>query len=166
MENKEITVAVQLCREEIQLPAYANLYDAGMDVCAAIDLTIYPGETHLIPTGLKVAIPIGYEIQVRPRSGLSLHTPLRVPNSPGTIDAGYRDEICVLMQNTSPLESQTQPVHPLDTRGNQPGPYKICKGDRIAQLVLCHVPKMQFEIIEDVHTIGTDRKGGFGSSGI
>ena len=72
-----------------------------MDVCSAVDIDILPGQTVLVPTGLKVAIPAGYEIQVRPRSGLSLKTALRIPNAPGTIDAGYRDELCVIMTNTA-----------------------------------------------------------------
>ena len=102
-----------------------------------------------VPPGLKVAIPDGYEIQVRPRSGLSLKTPLRLANAPGTIDAGYRDEICVITQNTSPNT-----------------PYRIEKGDRIAQFVLQKVPKILFREQTDVQRIGTDRGGGFGSTGI
>ena len=96
-----IDVYVETLREDITLPFYANPYDAGMDVCAAEDVMIKPGETVIIPTGLKFAIPEGYEIQVRPRSGISYRTPLRISNSPGTIDAGYRDELGIIMTNTS-----------------------------------------------------------------
>ena len=85
---EEIEVFIEKCREGVELPRYANFGDAGMDVCAAEDITINPGQTAIIPTGLKVAIPLGYEIQVRPRSGISVKNPLRIPNSPGTIAKG------------------------------------------------------------------------------
>ncbi len=144
-----VEISVEICREGVSLPAYAREGDAGMDVRAAEAIEIAPGETVLIPTGLKVAIPDGYEIQVRPRSGLSLKTPLRLANAPGTIDAGYRDEICIITQNTS-----------------RETPYKVEKGDRIAQFVLQKVPKILFKEIKDVKQIGTDRGGGFGSTGV
>lgn len=149
MAYEEVTVHVQICREDVQLPAYARLHDAGMDVRAAISVDLAPQETKIIPTGLKMAIPEGYEIQVRPRSGLSVKTPLRVSNAPGTIDAGYRDEIGIIMTNTS-----------LDA------PFHIEKGERVAQFVLARVPRIQFVLTEDVSTIGTNRGGGFGSSGV
>ena len=149
MGNKEIDIYVEICREEIELPQYARLFDAGMDIKAACDVTVSPNETTLVPTGLKMAIPEGYELQVRPRSGLSLKTALRLPNSPGTIDAGYRDEIHVIVSNTS-----------------CDAPYSISKGDRIAQFVLCEVPRIKFIITDSVAEIGTNRGGGLGSSGI
>lgn len=149
MAYEEVAVHVQICREDVQLPAYARLHDAGMDVRAAISVDLAPQETKIIPTGLKMAIPEGYEIQVRPRSGLSVKTPLRVSNAPGTIDAGYRDEIGIIMTNTS-----------LDT------PFHIEKGERVAQFVLGRVPRIQFILTDDVSTIGTNRGGGFGSSGV
>jgi len=148
----EVEIAVEICREDVILPDYARLYDAGMDVCAACDVDISPGETEIIPTGIKVAIPEGYEIQVRPRSGMSFKTPLRIPNSPGTIDAGYRDEIGIIMWNSAASSDNTQPYH-------------ISKGDRIAQLVLCQVPRIKFKLVDDVSEIGSNRGGGFGSSG-
>lgn len=147
--RENVEVFVEICREGIQIPAYANDGDAGMDVRAAETVVIAAGQTVLIPTGLKVAIPDGYEIQVRPRSGLSLKTPLRLSNAPGTIDAGYRDEVCIIMQNTSDSE-----------------PFTVEKGDRVAQFVLQKVPKMQFTKVENVKTIGFDRGGGFGSTGV
>lgn len=149
MEREIVEVSVEICREGVVLPCYANEGDAGMDVRAAETVTIQPGETVLVPTGLKVAIPDGYEIQVRPRSGLSLKTALRLANAPGTIDAGYRDELRMILQNTA---SDTS--------------YTIEKGDRIAQLVLQRVPKMVFRQVDDVKTIGSDRGGGFGSTGV
>ena len=145
-ENVEI--CVELVYPDVQLPKYSKPGDAGMDVRSTRDIDVKPGETVLIPTGLKMAIPEGYEIQVRPRSGLSLKTPLRVSNSPGTIDAGYRDEICVIMTNTSQAES-----------------FKIAKGERVAQFVLQRVPKAVFKIVDSVANIGENRGGGFGSTG-
>ena len=143
-----IDVHVEICREGVQLPAYAREGDAGMDVRAAIDMTVAPGATAVVPTGLKVAIPTGYEIQVRPRSGLSLKTPLRIPNAPGTIDSGYRDEIGIIVWNSSP-----------DT------PFTVKAGDRIAQFVLQAVPTIRFVPVEDVSVLGQNRGGGFGSTG-
>lgn len=162
---EKITVYIELCRDGVEIPKYANVFDAGMDVCAAIDMKIMPGETLVIPTGFKLAIPEGYEIQVRPRSGLSLKTPLRLSNSPGTIDSGYRDEVGIIMTNTSD-RSDKETVLQLSSKGNCSGTYEIMKGDRIAQLVLARVPQIEFVKIEDVRTIGTDRGGGFGSTGV
>lgn len=147
--DDSVKIPVQVCRENVSLPVYAKPGDAGMDVRSAVNIIIDPLSTVLIPTGLKVAIPEGYEIQVRPRSGLSLKTPLRIPNAPGTIDAGFRDEICVIMYNSSPDTS-----------------YEIHFGDRIAQLVLQKVPTIDFVPVEDVSIYGADRGGGFGSTGL
>ena len=83
------------------LPQYETCGAAGLDVKANENVTIKPGERTLVKTGLFVEIPEGYEIQVRPRSGISLKNPLRIPNSPGTIDSGYRDELGIIMTNTS-----------------------------------------------------------------
>lgn len=82
MGFEEIEVCVEICREGATLPFYANEGDAGMDVCAAEEVILEPGETKIIPTGLKLAIPLGFEVQVRPRSGISFKTPLRLSNSP------------------------------------------------------------------------------------
>ena len=143
-----VDVYVEICREGVELPAYARQGDAGMDVRAAVDMVIEPQKTAVVPTGLKVAIPEGYEIQVRPRSGLSLKTSLRIPNSPGTIDSGYRNEVGVIVWNASS-----------DT------PLEIKAGDRIAQFVLQKVPVINFVPVENVASIGEDRGGGFGSTG-
>ncbi len=147
--RENIKVFVEICREGVVLPEYANVGDAGMDVRAAESVVIEAGKTVLVPTGLKMAIPEGFEIQVRPRSGLSLKTSLRVANAPGTIDSGYRDEICVIMHNISDKDD-----------------CQIKKGERIAQLVLQRIPKIQFEQVSDVKSIGSDRGGGFGSTGV
>ncbi len=160
---KNVDVMIETCREGIELPSYANVGDAGMDVRSAVDLEIKPGETVAVPTGLKVAIPVGYEIQVRPRSGISLKTPMRVPNSPGTIDSGYRDEVCVIMHNSSITDDG---IFSLSDKGNRQGTYKINKGDRVAQFVLQEVPTINWVKVESVENEGVNRGGGFGSSGI
>lgn len=165
-----VDVYVEVIRNGVTVPSYANPYDAGMDVCAAEDTVIKPGETVIIPTGLKLAIPEGYEVQVRPRSGISLKTPLRLSNSPGTIDAGYRDELGILMTNTSPEnpgdEGSGTAGYTLESRGNKKGTYVIHKGERVAQLVLAEVPRMRLIQVNNVSEIGNDRGGGFGSTGV
>ena len=146
--REKIEVYVERCRDDVILPTYANKYDAGMDIRSCVDITIKPNETVIVPTGLKFAIPEGYEIQVRPRSGLSYKTPLRISNAPGTIDAGYRDEVGIIVTNIS----QTETI-------------EIKKNDRIAQIVLQRVPEIVFREVDDVSKIGFSRGGGFGSTG-
>ena len=159
---KEVEVMVEVCRDGVELPQYANFGDAGMDIRAAVDVEIKPGETVVIPTGLKVAIPVGYEIQVRPRSGISLKTPLRLVNSPGTIDSGYRDEVGVIIHNSS---KDGDEVYSVSDKGNKQGIYRIKKGERIAQFVLNEVPVIKWREVADVTSEGVNRGGGFGSSG-
>lgn len=166
MPWREIAIHVEICREGVELPEYAKPGDAGMDVCAAEEILIKPGETVIVPTGLKLAIPEGYEIQVRPRSGISLKTPLRLANSPGTIDSGYRDELGIIVENTSTLSCcDGQNVFGIGEKGNKKGTYRICKGDRVAQLVLQEVPRIRFIPVSSVREIGINRGGGFGSTG-
>ena len=147
-EREKVQVFIEVCHPAAKMPGYARQGDAGMDIYTVEDLVIKPGQTVLVKTGLKVAVPSGYEIQIRPRSGLSLKTPLRVANSPGTIDAGYRDEVCIIMSNISLKEE-----------------YQIKKGDRIAQMVLQRVPEIEWTPVNDIRGLGVDRGGGFGSSG-
>lgn len=169
-----VEVCITRCRKNACLPFYAKPSDAGMDLAAAEEVVLAPGETKLVPTGLKVAIPEGYEIQVRPRSGLSLNTPLRIPNSPGTIDAGFRDEICVILSNISSISRNDLavsddvaaiPTYPVSEKGSKPGNYRIQAGDRIAQIVLQKVPQIQWKEQDSVTEIGCNRGGGFGSTG-
>ena len=179
-QPSKVKVMVERCREGARLPAYMREGDAGMDVCAAEDVSIIPGQTVLVPTGLKFAIPPGYEMQVRPRSGLSLRTALRIPNSPGTIDSGYRDEVGIIMTNVNlpanvkgiddimEVEKHTQsfPEKGLgDPPADCPCVYKIKKGDRIAQLVLKTAPVADLVEVGDISGYGVDRKGGLGSTG-
>lgn len=135
--------------QDLPLPAFETPLAAGMDVRAAVEpeMTIAPGKWELVPTGLKVAIPAGYEIQVRPRSGLAFKRGVTVLNAPGTIDADYRGELKVLLVNFGT------------------GPFVIQRGDRIAQLVLAQV--FQFPAREVASLESTSRnEGGFGSTGL
>lgn len=144
---KDIVIPIELCHENAVMPKYAHYTDGAMDIYAIEDKTFNPNETTVIKTGLKVAIPNGYALLIQPRSGMSVNTPLRVANTPGLIDSGYRDEIGVIMWNSSDEE------------------YSINKGDRIAQIRLVEVPHIKWERISDVRSIIGDRGGGFGSTG-
>jgi len=148
VKREAVEVVIELCHSDAKIPEYARPGDSGMDICAIADVCIAPGQSVIVKTGLKLAVPAGYELQIRPRSGLSLKTPLRIPNSPGTIDSGYRDELGIIIHNNSANESHT-----------------INKGERIAQMVLQRVPAIQWRQVDSVAGIGADRGGGFGSSG-
>jgi dUTP pyrophosphatase len=167
VSKKTILIPIEYCHSKAKTPTYAHFTDSGMDIYALEDITIAPGETKLIPTGLKVAIPAGYEIQVRPKSGRCLKTKLRVANTPGTIDAGYRDEIGVIIDNIEPFIKEAS----IDENGKLynvlfGSSYTIGKGEKFAQLVLCEVPKAAFYEVESVKAIDNDgRQGGFGSTG-
>lgn len=130
----------------LPLPAYATSGAAGMDIVSAEQVTIAPGARHAVATGLAVAIPEGFEIQVRPRSGLALKHGISVPNTPGTIDSDYRGELKVILVNL----------------GHEP--FAIAPGDRIAQLVLAPVVQAVWDEVADLDA--TERgEGGFGSTG-
>jgi dUTP pyrophosphatase len=134
--------------EDLPLPRYATDGAAGADLAAAVegDLVIEPGARALVPTGLRLALPPGYEGQVRPRSGLALHHGVLLPNAPGTIDADYRGELCVLLLNA----------------GSEP--FTVRRGDRIAQLLVAPVVRAEWE--EAARLDETARgAGGFGHSG-
>jgi dUTP pyrophosphatase len=131
---------------DLPLPSYASEEAAGMDIRSADTLLIPAGEIKLVKTGFAVAIPQGFEIQVRPRSGLALKHGITITNSPGTIDSDYRGEIGVILQNLGKED------------------FHVEYGDRIAQLVLCPVAKA--EIVEVSELDSTNRgTGGFGSTG-
>ena len=170
MQQKEATIYITRVRDGVRFPSYAREGDAGMDVESAVDLVIKPGETVVVPTGFSMAIPEGYEAQIRPRSGLSLKTMLRIPNSPGTIDSGYRDEVGIILHNASFLSvtdanEGTEASYTIDVKNNPHGAYLIRKGDRIAQMVIAKVATANFAEVPSVKEIGNDRGGGFGSTG-
>ena len=134
-----------------------------MDIRAAEDVILKPNETKIIPTGIKIVVPDGYEIQVKPRSGISLKTPLRIVNTPGTIDTGYRDEVGIIVNNSSVTNNER--VYDINEKGNKQGTYIIKKGDRIAQIILNKIEKIKFVEVKEIEKIGTNRGGGFGHSG-
>jgi len=146
------TVAVTLCREpgcdDIPLPAYETEHAAGMDLRAAVaaPVVLAPGERNLIPTGLRIALPAGFEAQVRPRSGLAIRHGITMLNSPGTIDADYRGEIRLIAINL----------------GQEP--FTINRGDRIAQLVVAPVTRVQWTVAANLDTTARG-EGGFGHTG-
>lgn len=169
--QRMIQIPIEKCHPDAVIPSYARLGDAGLDLYALDDYTIMPGETKLIPTGLKVAIPQGYELQVRPKSGRALKTKLRVANTPGTIDSGYRDEIGVIIENIeAPIKDITydfaEDGHPIITSILHGEPFYINKGEKFAQLVLSTVPTARFFVVDSVAEIGQNRGGGFGSTGL
>ncbi len=145
-----IDVPVRVKRLEhgqgLELPHYATDGAAGMDVLSAEDVVLEPGMRHPVATGLALAIPAGYEIQVRPRSGLALKHGVSVPNTPGTIDSDYRGELKVIMINF----------------GTEP--FAIHRGDRVAQLVLGPVTRASWEEVDSLDETARG-EGGFGSTG-
>ena len=132
------------------LPKYETKNASGMDIRANSKVTLQPKETKLIGTGIYMSIPEGYEIQLRPRSGLSLKTKFRIPNSPGTIDSDYLGELCVIAEN---IHGSVE--------------MNIGLGERIGQIVLCPVVQFNWKVVESRDALGsTDRgAGGFGSTG-
>ena len=130
----------------LDLPAYATSGAAGMDVLAAEQVILLPGMRHAVATGLALAIPEGYEVQVRPRSGLALKHGISVPNTPGTIDSDYRGELKIILIN------------------HGDGEFAIERGDRIAQLVLAPVTQALWEEVEELDETRRGA-GGFGSTG-
>ena len=132
--------------EGLELPAYATAGAAGMDVLSAEDVTLAPGERHAVATGLAIAIPPGYEVQVRPRSGLALKHGITVPNTPGTIDSDYRGELKVILINHGSAA------------------FEIRRGDRVAQLVLAPVTRASWLKVAELDETGRG-EGGFGSTG-
>lgn len=170
ISKRIIQIPIELCHPNAKIPAYAKPGDAGMDIYALEDFEVAPGERKIIKTGLKVAIPRGYELQVRPRSGTSVKTALRVANTPGTIDSGYRDEIGVIIENIEPKIKDIG--YDFDDNGNiiiksilHGSVFNVGKGERFAQLVLNEVPSAAFYPVESVAQIGENRGGGFGSTG-
>lgn len=146
---KEIEIAIQRLPNGggLPLPAYASDGAAGMDVVAAETLTIRPGTRHAVATGFAMAIPPGYEVQVRPRSGLALKHGITCLNTPGTIDSDYRGEVKVILANLGDDN------------------FEIARGDRIAQLVPAAVQRAAFAVVETLDETARGA-GGFGSTGV
>jgi len=148
-KKKEIGLKVQIQRisEDAKLPCYAKKGDAGMDLYANEETKLSPGEVKLVGTGIKIALPKGFEAQVRPKSGLAANNGISVLNTPGTIDSGYRGEVKVILVNF----------------GKEP--FKVEKGKKIAQMVFNKVEEAEIEEVKELDE--TERgAGGFGSTGL
>lgn len=157
-----LKVKVKKLHDNARVPKYQSELASGFDFYAIEDSTIEPGETKLVRTGLAFEIPEGFELQVRPRSGMSLKTKLRVANSPGTVDADYRGEVSIIAENIDSAHEHSFMRYSLEHHSSQV--IEIKKGDRIAQGVICPIIQAKFEVVEDLSS--TDRgEGGFGSTG-
>jgi dUTP pyrophosphatase len=142
-----IEVLIRRIDPGVDLPSYAHPGDAGADVTTTVDLTLAPGERALVPTGVSIALPDGYVALVHPRSGLAAKFGVSIVNAPGTVDAGYRGEVKVLLINLDPAAT-----------------VELKRGDRIAQLVFQQVERARF--VEVAVLPGSDRgDGGYGSTG-
>lgn len=149
METVQVQMKRQPGTEDVPLPEYMSEHASGMDVRAAVTepVTLAPGQVGLIPTGFHIAVPPGYEAQVRPRSGLALKNGIMVVNSPGTIDADYRGEVKIILGNM----------------GKEP--FTIKRGDRIAQMVIQRVAQVKWDVRAELAE--TERNhGGFGHTGV
>lgn len=167
--KRVIQVPLEKCREGAKVPTYANIGDAAVDLYAVKEITLQPGEQKIIPTGLKVELPLGYGLLVQPRSGLSARTKLRICNTPGLIDSGYRGEIGVICENTANKIEDIE--YEFDDDGNiiiksilHGASITIGKGERFAQMRLVEVPTAAYYEVEKVHETERGQKG-FGSSG-
>jgi dUTP pyrophosphatase len=146
-EDGKVDVLIQRLDRDLPLPDYAHPGDAGADLCAATEVQLAPGERALVPTGMAIALPAGYAAFVHPRSGLAHRFGIGIVNAPGTVDAGYRGEISVLLINHDPERTVT-----------------LRRGDRIAQLVVQRVERAVFHEVERLP--GSARgDGGYGSTG-
>jgi dUTP pyrophosphatase len=142
-------IQIRKLSNEVLTPKYETLGSSGMDLAAHIeqDIIINPGDKALIPTGFSLSIPRGYEVQIRPRSGLAAKKGITVLNTPGTIDADYRGEIKIILINLSKDK------------------FYVKKGERIAQMVVCPVVQVQLEEVQDL-SVTSRGAGGFGSTGV
>ncbi len=147
MSESRVDIALKMLDPELPVPSYAHEGDAGADLCAREDVTLAPGQRVLVPTGVSLALPLGYVGLVHPRSGLATKHGLTVVNAPGTIDAGYRGEVKVTLLNTDTVT-----------------PIVLKRGDRIAQLVIQKVERAHFIEVNDLDDSARGA-GGFGSTG-
>jgi dUTP pyrophosphatase len=144
----QVQVLITRLDPELPLPQYAKPGDAGADIVSRIDITLAPGERALVPTGIAIALPDGYVALVHPRSGLAIKHGVTMVNSPGTVDAGYRGELQIILINHDPHEAIT-----------------FKRGDRIAQLVIQQVERAEFVEVSELPGSGRGT-GGFGSTGV
>ena len=175
VSHRIVQIPIELCRDDAKLPTYATDGSAAMDIYSPEEYTINPGETVIIPTGLKVNIPHGYALLIQPRSGLSRKSKLRIPNTPGLIDSDYHEEIGVIIENTD------EPVKDVDVEwipnstgtGAEPkainlygSSFTIGKGERFAQMRLVEVPLVNWLPVSTLGKFDSDHGKGFGSTGV
>lgn len=144
----QVQVLITRLDPDLPLPRYAKPGDAGADIVSRVDITLAPGERALVPTGIAIALPEGYVALVHPRSGLAIKHGVTMVNSPGTVDAGYRGELQIILINHDRRES-----------------ISFKRGDRIAQLVIQQVERAEFVEVSELPGSGRG-KGGFGSTGV
>ena len=147
MPESRVDIALKMLDPDLPAPSYAHEGDAGADLCAREDVTLEPGQRALVPTGVSLALPLGYVGLIHPRSGLATKHGLTVVNAPGTVDAGYRGELKVTLLNTDAVT-----------------PIVLKRGDRIAQLVIQKVERAHFIQVQDLDD-SSRGAGGFGSTG-
>jgi dUTP pyrophosphatase len=147
MGEAGVEVRIRRLDTGIPLPAYAHPGDAGADLCTTVEVRLEPGERALVPTGISLALPTGFVGLVHPRSGLAARCGLSIVNSPGTVDAGYRGEVKVMLVNLDPSE-----------------PIELHRGDRIAQLVVQRVEEARFVEVDELPP-SVRGAGGYGSTG-
>ncbi len=175
VSHRVITIPIELCREDAKLPTYATDGSAAMDIYSPEEYTIGPGEYIIIPTGLKVNIPIGYALLIQPRSGMSRKTKLRVANTPGLIDSDYHEEIGVIIENIDPpikdadvmwAGAASELLGATPEMANLYGSsFTIGKGERFAQMRLVEVPLVNWLQVNSLGTFENDHGAGFGSTG-
>ena len=174
VSHRVITIPIELCREGAKLPTYVTDGSAAMDIYSPAEYTIGPGECIIIPTGLKVNIPIGYALLIQPRSGMSRKTKLRIANTPGLIDSDYHEEIGVIIENIMPplLDTEIENSVGANVLGAPPvlgnlygNSYTIGKGERFAQMRLVEVPLVNWLQVNSLGTFENDHGAGFGSTG-
>ena len=169
VSHRIINIPIELCRKDAKLPTYATDGSAAMDIYSPEEYVIGPGECMIIPTGLKVNIPIGYAILIQPRSGLSRKTKLRVANTPGLIDSDYHEEIGVIIENIdSPIKEAnivTLSDGTLEDANLYGSSFTIGKGERFAQMRLVEVPLVHWLEVDSLGTFESDHGKGFGSTG-
>jgi len=146
MCRKQVEVKVKRLRPDVPLPRYMTELAAGMDLCAAEEVVLEPGAWRLVPTGIALALPPGYEAQLRPRSGLALQEGIALLNAPGTVDADYRGEVRVILVNLGPRTVRIRP------------------GERIAQMVIARAARARLVEVDELPPTGR-AEGGFGHTG-
>ena len=168
VSHRVLTIPIEVCRDGAKLPTYATNGSAAMDIYSPAEYTIGPGECVIIPTGLKVNLPIGYALLIQPRSGMSRKTKLRVANTPGLIDSDYHEEIGVIVENIDPplkdfeIQQDGEAILQGPLYGSS---FTIGKGERFAQMRLVEVPLVNWLPVESLGSFENDHGKGFGSTG-